>query len=83
MKVFMSSEEHEAMKKRRKESVKLKGQQKYDAECEEKLENLFKKTVKVKNSKSQNKKNDGFKNNYKNFEYDYEEDFYDPDFNRY
>jgi len=83
MKVFMSSEEHEAMKKKRKESLKLEVQQRYDYECEEKLENLLKKTVKPKNSKPKKKTNDGFKNNYKNFEYDYEEDFYDPDVNRY
>ncbi|CAH2215295.1 hypothetical protein [Tepidibacter aestuarii] len=83
MKGFMSSQEYEAMKKRREESLKLKGQQKRDCECEEKLENLLKKSTRPKKTKTKNKGNDGFKNNYKNFEYDYEEDFYDPDLNRY
>ncbi|MCT4509929.1 MAG: hypothetical protein N4A48_14450 [Tepidibacter sp.] len=81
MKGFMNSEEYEAIKKIREENFKLREQQKYDYECEEKLENLLKKSIKPKKSKT--KTNEGFKNNYKNFQYDYEEDFYDPDFNRY
>ncbi|SHH29920.1 hypothetical protein [Tepidibacter thalassicus] len=46
---------------------------------EKDIEFIVKKKSKLKKLKVQKTRNSVFKNNYKNFEYDYEEDFYDPD----
>lgn len=82
MKDFMDFEEHKAMKEKRSKKMNSKGKKKEDV-YEDNLESLLtKKTKPVKNTKVKgNTTKDGaFKNNYKNFQYDYEEDLYDPDY---
>ena len=74
MKTTMDLEEYNAMKEKRKRKIKSKGKNK----------NTEKDLLESKKSKKKlNQNNIGgysrfFRNNYKNYQYDYEEDFYEP-----
>ncbi|GAA0701596.1 hypothetical protein GCM10008904_07700 [Paraclostridium ghonii] len=73
MKSAMNFEEHKAMKEKRNKKLKSsKEKLKYteDDDMSVLIKNKSKKTVKPKES--------SFKNNYKTYQYDYEEDFYEP-----
>ena len=73
MKSAMNFEEHKAMKEKRNKKLKsAKNKLKYteDDDMSVLIKKKSKKTFKYKES--------SFKNNYKNYQYDYEEDFYEP-----
>lgn len=73
MKSAMNFEEHKAMKEKRNKKLKSsKEKLKYteDDDMSVLIKNKSKKAVKPKES--------SFKNNYKTYQYDYEEDFYEP-----
>lgn len=72
MKSTMNLEEHKAMKEKRVKKLNSKDKSKYSEQDDMSI--LLKKKV-TKSSKS---KNTDFRNNYKNYQYDYEEDFYEP-----
>ncbi|SHK17101.1 hypothetical protein [Tepidibacter formicigenes] len=80
MKVFMDFEEHKAMKEKMSKKIKTKGKENNNYDYKEYLDILIKKKVKTNKMKYNKTKNSAFKNNYKNFQYDYEEDFYEPDY---
>lgn len=75
MKSTMNLEEHNAMKQKRLKKIKSKDKSKYDDN--ETLDNLDL-SSKKKTKKVSKNKNSAFRNNYKNYQYDYEEDFYEP-----
>lgn len=71
MKTTMNLEEHNAMKEKRERKIKSK----------DRLKKTNKDLLKSKKSKKYLDKNgnsESFRNNYKNYQYDYEEDFYEP-----
>ena len=73
MKSSMNFEEHKAMKEKRNKkmkSSKIKG--KYNEFDDMSL------LIKKKSKKSLKSKESNFRNNYKHYQYDYEEDFYEP-----
>ncbi|WP_270648095.1 hypothetical protein [Paeniclostridium hominis] len=73
MKSSMNFEEHKAMKEKRNKkmkSSKIKG--KYSESDDMSL------LIKKKSKKSLKSKESNFRNNYKHYQYDYEEDFYEP-----
>ncbi|WP_107572203.1 hypothetical protein [Clostridioides difficile] len=72
MKPIMNLEEHNAMKEKRVKKMKLKDKPKYDDFEDISFSN------KKKTKKNVRNKNAEFRNNYKNYQYDYEEDFYEP-----
>lgn len=72
MKSTMNLEEHKAMKEKRERNMKVKDKGKYDENDDMTL--VIKKTPK----KSTKNKGSVFRNNYKNYQYDYEEDLYEP-----
>lgn len=72
MKPIMNLEEHNAMKEKRVKKMKSKDKPKYDDFEEISFSN------KKKTKKTPRNKNTEFRNNYKNYQYDYEEDFYEP-----
>lgn len=75
MKSTMNLEEHNAMKEKRLKKLKSKGKTKHDEmDTLEDLSFINKK----KSKKTSKNKNTAFRNNYKNYQYDYEEDFYEP-----
>ena len=71
MKSTMNLEEHRAMKEKRVKKIESKDKSKYNYDDLNLLINKKKK----KHSKV---KDSVFRNNYKNYQYDYEEDFYEP-----
>ncbi len=78
MKDFMDFEEHKAMKEKRSRKMKSKEKGKdYEETDAMEIKKVKQKSGKVK---STGFRESDFKNNYKNFQYDYEEDFYDPDY---
>ena len=81
MKDFMDFEEHKAMKEKRSKKMNSKEKSKDDFE-EGDIEIILEKKPKAVKSKVKNNgtKDNVFRNNQKNFQYDYEEDFYEPDF---
>lgn len=72
MKPIMNLEEHNAMKEKRVKKMKSKDKPKYDDFDDISFSN------KKKTKKTARNKNVEFRNNYKNYQYDYEEDFYEP-----
>ena len=75
MKSAMNFEEHKAMKEKRNKkmkSSKIKG--KYSESDDMSL------LIKKKSKKSLKSKESNFRNNYKHYQYDYEEDFYEPNY---
>ena len=72
MKSTMNLEEHKAMKEKRQKSLGSKDKGKYDENDDMSL------LIKKKPNKSSKSRNSEFRNNYKNYQYDYEEDFYEP-----
>ncbi|MCH1958844.1 MULTISPECIES: hypothetical protein [Romboutsia] len=72
MKSTMSLEERKALKEKREKNLKSKGKTKFTESDDMSL------LIKKKNSKAQKSKNSCFRNNYKKYQYDYEEDFYEP-----
>lgn len=72
MKSTMNLEEHKAMKEKRLK--KLNSKEKIKFEEHDDMSILIKKKIK----KAPKSKNSEFRNNYKNYQYDYEEDFYEP-----
>ena len=72
MKPIMNLEEHNAMKEKRDKKMKSKDKPKYDHFEDISFSN------KKKTKKNVRNKNAEFRNNYKNYQYDYEEDFYEP-----
>lgn len=73
MKSGMNFEEHKAMKEKRVKKLKSKGKEKYIDE-DGNIEIIVNKKQKTK------VKNSEFRNNHKNFQYDYEEDLYEPNY---
>ncbi len=71
MKTTMNLEEHNAMKERREKKIKSKDRVKS-------LEKDLFGSKKTKKHLSKNHNSGSFRNNYKNYQYDYEEDFYEP-----
>ena len=71
MKSTMNLEEHNAMKEKREKKIKSKDRAKN-------LEKDFVVRKKNKNHLEKNQNSGAFRNNYKNYQYDYEEDFYEP-----
>lgn len=71
MKTTMNLEEHNAIKEKREKKIKCKVKVKS-------AENDLTVSKKSKKSFSKNSNNGVFRNNYKNYQYDYEEDFYEP-----
>ena len=76
MKASMNFEEHKAMKEKRIKKLKSKDKEKYIDDNND-LEIINKKKAKPKAIKP---KSSEFRNNHKNFQYDYEEDFYEPNY---
>ena len=72
MKPIMNLEEHNAMKEKRVKKMKSTDKPKYDDFEDISISN------KKKTKKNVRNKNAEFRNNYKNYQYDYEEDFYEP-----
>jgi hypothetical protein len=73
MKSSMNFEEHKAMKEKRNKKLKsVKDKSKY-SEADDMSILIKKKSKKIIKPKESN-----FRNNYKNYQYDYEEDFYEP-----
>ncbi|MGL4797157.1 MAG: hypothetical protein ACRC1Y_03915 [Paraclostridium sp.] len=72
MKSAMNFEEHKAMKEKRIKKIKSKDKTKYDENDDMSI------LLKKKNKVTQKSKSSDFRNNYKNYQYDYEEDFYEP-----
>lgn len=72
MKPIMNLEEHNAMKEKRVKKMKSKDKPKHDDFDDISFSN------KKKTKKTTRNKNTEFRNNYKNYQYDYEEDFYEP-----
>ena len=72
MKTTMNLEEHEAMKKKRTGNLKTREESKYNYDDDLSL------LISKKKKKHTKNKDDVFRNNYKNYQYDYEEDFYEP-----
>ncbi|MDR0880806.1 MAG: hypothetical protein LBN09_08960 [Clostridioides sp.] len=73
--------ENEAMKAKRVKKMKFKKKDKCSKSVEEDdidIEAVMKTPVNKKASKGSKQKNSSFRNNYKNYQYDYEEDFYEP-----
>ncbi|PBH93867.1 hypothetical protein [Clostridioides difficile] len=70
MKPIMNLEEHNAMQEKRVKKMKSKDKPKYDDFEDISFSN------KKKTKKNVRNKNAEFRNNYKNYQYDYEEDFY-------
>ena len=71
MKPIMNLEEHNAMKEKREKKIKSK----------DRIKKTHKDLLEGKRSKKSFNKNQNsghFWNNYKNYQYDYEEDFYEP-----
>ena len=68
MKTTMNLEEHNAMKEKREKKIKLK----------DKVKNMDKDLLGSKKFLNKNSNSGAFRNNYKNYQYDYEEDFYEP-----
>lgn len=74
MKDAVDFETHKALKEKRDKSLKAKNEKRTDFE-EDDMELLGKKKTAMKPKALKS-----FKNNYKNFQYDYEEDLYDPEY---
>ncbi|MPM15711.1 hypothetical protein SDC9_62082 [bioreactor metagenome] len=72
MKSTMNLEEHKAMKEKRQKSLSSKDKGKFSESDDMSL------LIKKKPKKSSKSRNSEFRNNYKNYQYDYEEDFYEP-----
>ena len=72
MKSTMNLEEHKAMKEKRVKKLNSKGKSKYSEQDDMSV------LLKKKTNGSSKSKNTDFRNNYKNYQYDYEEDFYEP-----
>ena len=72
MKSAMNFEEHRAMKEKRDKKIKSKDKMKYSESDDMSL------LLKKRNKPTQKSKISNFRNNYKNYQYDYEEDFYEP-----
>ena len=72
MKSTMNLEEHEAIKKKRTVNLKTREESKYNYDDDLSL------LISKKKKKHTKNKDDVFRNNYKNYQYDYEEDFYEP-----
>lgn len=71
MKSTMNLEEHNAMKEKREKKIK----------SNDRIKKTYKDLLEGKRSKKSFNKNQNsgyFRNNYKNYQYDYEEDFYEP-----
>ena len=71
MKSTMNLEEHNAMKEKREKKIKSKDRVKH-------IEKDLLGNKKNKKSFKNNHNSGVFRNNYKNYQYDYEEDFYEP-----
>ncbi|HSQ33290.1 MAG TPA: hypothetical protein VLM81_00125 [Peptostreptococcaceae bacterium] len=76
MKAGMNFEEHKAIKEKRIKKLKSKDKEKYIDE-DSGLEIINNKKPKAKVTKV---KSSEFRNNHKNFQYDYEEDLYEPNY---
>lgn len=72
MKSAMNFEEHKVMKEKRIKKLKTKDKLNY-TENDDMSVLLKKKNKNISKSKTSN-----FRNNYKNYQYDYEEDLYEP-----
>lgn len=72
MKSTMNLEENKAMKEKRVKKLNSKGKSKYSEQDDMSV------LLKKKANRSSKSKNTDFRNNYKNYQYDYEEDFYEP-----
>ncbi|SCI52982.1 MULTISPECIES: hypothetical protein [unclassified Romboutsia] len=72
MKSTMNLEEHEAMKEKRTRNLKTREESKYNYDDDLSL------LISKKKKKQAKNKDSVFRNNYKNYQYDYEEDFYEP-----
>lgn len=72
MKATMNLEEHKAMKEKREKKLKSKDKGKYTENDDMSL------LIKKKTTKTSKSKGSDFRNNYKNYQYDYEEDLYEP-----
>ncbi|MGL5313628.1 MAG: hypothetical protein ACRC92_10295 [Peptostreptococcaceae bacterium] len=72
MKSTMNLEEHKVMKEKRVKKLNSKDKVKFDENDDMSL------LIKKKSKKAPKNKNSEFRNNYKNYQYDYEEDFYEP-----
>lgn len=80
MKTSVDFETYSALKEKRTKSLDSKSKEKpkkKDVKLEDDLEKLI---LSKKKAPFKEKPIKAFKNNYKNFQYDYEEDFYDPDY---
>ncbi len=75
MKITMNLEEHNSIKEKRNKSIKTKEQSKSKFNEHDDMSILLEKKIKKSGTKS---KSSHFRNNYKNYQYDYEEDFYEP-----
>ena len=71
MKSIMNLEEHKAMKEKRTKKIESKDKSKYNYDDLSLL-------ISKKKKKHSKVKDSVFRNNYKNYQYDYEEDFYEP-----
>ena len=71
MKSAMNFEEYNAMKEKREKKINSKTK-------EEKVKDDLIKVKKSKKSLPKASNNEVFRNNSKNYQYDYEEDFYEP-----
>lgn len=74
MKPTMNLEEHRNMKEKREKNMKAKDKNKFTENDDMSL--LLQKKIKAK--KATKNKESQFRNNYKNYQYDYEEDLYEP-----
>ena len=74
MKSAMNFEEHRAMKEKRIKKIKSKDKSKYNEFDDMSV------LLKKKNKSTPKQKISNFRNNYKNYQYDYEEDFYEPQY---
>lgn len=72
MKSHMNLEEHKAMKEKRIKKLNSKDKPKFNENDDMSV------LIKKKSQKTQKVKGSEFRNNYKNYQYDYEEDYYEP-----
>ena len=72
MKSTMSLEEHKVVKEKSTKKILSKDESKYNYDDDLSL------LIEKKKRKQARNKDSVFRNNYKNYQYDYEEDFYEP-----
>ena len=83
MKTGVHFETYSALKEKRTKSLDSKSKEKPKKKDVKFEDDLAKLIESKKKSSFKEKPLKAFKNNYKNFQYDYEEDFYDPDYEEF